>query len=76
MWVLGPALESQVPPLSHLQDGLVRANVYWLDEPSPFQASTSTPDSTGLLQFPWGQGQGEGGQGQRESGWGGLSGGP
>lgn len=76
----GPCFGTWVPPPvappPHLQDSLVRVYVYWLDESSPCPASTSTLDFTSLFQFPWGQGQGGGGQGQRESGWGGLSGGP
>ena len=76
----GPCFGTWVPPPvappPRLQDSLVRVCVYWLDESSPCPASTSTLDFTSLFQFPWGQGQGGGGQGQRESGWGGLSGGP
>lgn len=46
-----------VPTLLHHQACPVRASVYWLGQSSACQVPPP-PDSTGLLQFPWGQGQG------------------
>lgn len=48
----GPCFGKWVPPPvvppPHLQDSLVRVDVYWLDESSPCLASTPSPPLTSL----------------------------
>lgn len=66
VWVLGcekvgsPAL----PPPPHLQGCLDTSQCLLAGQVQPLPGLPSTLSSAGLLQFPWGQGQGEGGTGR------------